>query len=41
MFSGGWNESNKSLIKIEVEDPNITLEGMIFFYLLILYIKQK
>uniref|UniRef100_T1I2V3 BTB domain-containing protein n=1 Tax=Rhodnius prolixus TaxID=13249 RepID=T1I2V3_RHOPR len=28
MFSGGWNESNKSLIKIEVEDPNITLEAV-------------
>ncbi|XP_075216957.1 germ cell-less [Lycorma delicatula] len=28
MFSGSWNESNKSYVKIEITDPNITLEAL-------------
>lgn len=28
MFSGSWNETNKSYIKIEVPDPNVTLEAL-------------
>ncbi|KAK9506782.1 hypothetical protein O3M35_008655 [Rhynocoris fuscipes] len=28
MFSGVWDESNKSNIRIEVEDPNITIEAL-------------
>ncbi|XP_039277353.1 protein germ cell-less [Nilaparvata lugens] len=28
MFSGSWNETNKSYVKIEVPDPNVTLEAL-------------
>ena len=31
MFSGAWKESSQDVIRIEILDPNINLDGRIYY----------